>query len=468
MPPYNRKVVSGPHPQFSIREKSPIFSFAPKKEEAEAEDEDDAAADELNRQTRELMQKFKKERRKADAHLPQSQPKAEKEEDDDDGSDSDSDDVKSSLPEPSRAFKKLKSKDKKSKSIEDVYPGLFLPLTRKNILLMFTDREYRVDSISYPWRKNAVEVDKEQFGEMKRIIQNEISRHFIALSTSKCVGWAVITKFPWIDRSSDLFRAIRYQGFHHGAALKHDLLYEKLYTYLLGLWEDYPEVTEMTDVELVEFLGPRFDRDLAVNLWGRCIRVLDVDKTFAADAKKLGPWYMRQVFLNMSIKLLPVVVAEVPANPTLKWIKKSPTGWVANKSLREDASWFFDCLSIAPEVSDVEIDDFVFFPDNGFVEAPLGYHPKISKAAPAPVESKTISTPGSGGRRTSARVASATAFNTPNSAGRNSVSTPFANGSARTSERHASTSTPGKKLKAKRTTRFGPSRGSDRDGLFRG
>ncbi|KAI1826616.1 hypothetical protein F4861DRAFT_545624 [Xylaria intraflava] len=269
-------------------------------------------------------------------------------------------------------------------TVEKAYPGMFLPPTRENILMISNDRNMRVDSVSFPWKKNAFEVDKDQFNRMKVIVTREVSKQFVAFSTSKCVGWAIKTRFPWLDCSTELFRALRYQGYHHAAALKHDFLYEKLYTYLLGIYEEFPGITNLSDNEVLSFLGARFNKDLAVNLWGRSIRVLDIEETFAEEnADKLGPWYMRQVYLNMSVRLLPVIISEVPSNPTLKWNKKSPTGWSADKARREEVSWFFDCLCIAPEVSEVEFDAFQWLPDEDTMPAPQGARASAKVAVPA-------------------------------------------------------------------------------------
>ncbi|KAI1827714.1 hypothetical protein F4861DRAFT_331295 [Xylaria intraflava] len=245
----------------------------------------------------------------------------------------------------------------KAMAVEELYPGVFLPLNRANLLRMVNEN-MRVDTISYPWKKSQ-DIDRGQLIEMKAVIINEAIKQFIAFSTNRGVGWAVKTKFPWVDCSTQLFRVLRYHGQHNMAALKHELIYERIYTYLLEARHEYPHIVNLTGPELVEFLGPRFNKDLARSLWPRCSRVLDVDKTFADDnPNKIGAWYMRQVFLNMSIKLLPVICTEVKMNPTRKWIKKTPSGWVADRAGRENVNWFFDCLCVAPEVNMVEMDSF--------------------------------------------------------------------------------------------------------------
>ncbi|KAI1822867.1 hypothetical protein F4861DRAFT_361319 [Xylaria intraflava] len=260
---------------------------------------------------------------------------------------------------PPTSMKTTRNRSKASNSIEDEYPGLFLPLTREyneNVV------DGRIQTkISYPWKDNTVDISPEQFVRMKSILSDEISRHFIAFGTSRGIPWAIKTKFPWLDCSTKNFQALRQHGINHNGHLKHDYIYEKLYTYLYRTYKKYPDMANMTNEELFSFLGDQFDQALVERLWAKTIRVLDVNKTFA-NRKKLGSWWLRQVFLNMSLRVLPLMYSEVALNPRIEWTSRAPSGWSLDMDRRMDVNWFFDCLSIAPEFNEVELEDFEWMP----------------------------------------------------------------------------------------------------------
>ncbi|KAI1436029.1 hypothetical protein GGR50DRAFT_693590 [Xylaria sp. CBS 124048] len=249
-------------------------------------------------------------------------------------------------------------KDKTASTIEEQYPTLFLPLTRANVERLFDDRMLK--SVTFPWKD--LDVDPDRFIQMKTDLSHEIAKHFIAFSTTKGIPWAIKTTFPWLDCSTKVFQTLRTFGFHHSSHLKHDFLYEKLYTYLVRTRKKHPEIDNMTEDELVAFFGARFDQDLVKVIWAKSIRVLDVEKTFAHRDDKLGAWWLRQVFLNSCVRVLPLVISEIDLNPRLDWRTRAPSGWLLDKNIRDDLNWYMDCLCVAPEFSEVELDAFVWTP----------------------------------------------------------------------------------------------------------
>ncbi|KAI2637515.1 hypothetical protein GGS21DRAFT_489296 [Xylaria nigripes] len=276
----------------------------------------------------------------------------------------------SATPSISSTSKKMaKYKDKALLPIEDVYPALFLPLTRANMLKIENDSTLK--SLSYPWKDDTVEIDNKQLTKFKSAVHLDVAKHFAAFGTSKCFSWAIKVRFPWLDCSTRTFRELRHDAIHRMGNFKHGLLYEKLYSYLAELRDEHPDITNMNDVELVKFLGDRFDKNLAKNLWAQCWRVLDFERTFA-NRDSLGAWCLRQVFLNVSIRMLPLITKELAMNPKLKWNKKAPSGWIADRDGRKDISGFFDCLCIAPELSAVELEDFVWLPEENPAQPPRG------------------------------------------------------------------------------------------------
>lgn len=123
--------------------------------------------------------------------------------------------------------KKLTKKDKALLSIEDAYPGIFLPLTRANIVKVHQEAALNIDHVAYPYKDG--EVSDEQYIKMKNDLSRELCKHFIAFGTNKGIGWAIKQLFPYLDCSTKVFKELRKYGLDTIRNYKHDFIYEKLY-----------------------------------------------------------------------------------------------------------------------------------------------------------------------------------------------------------------------------------------------
>ncbi|KAI2635111.1 hypothetical protein GGS21DRAFT_93804 [Xylaria nigripes] len=248
--------------------------------------------------------------------------------------------------------------------IEDAYPELFLPLTRENVLINYNEPSLKTVNHSYSWKKNSPPIEEREFWRMRILVADDAAKHFIAFNTARGACWAIKTRFPTLDCSTEAFRVLRRYFVRGCSDLKHEFLYDRLFTYLLLTRHQNPDVVKMSDLELIQFLGHRFDVPLVKLLWGKCTRVLDINQTFA-DHEALGAWYLRQVFLNMSTKILPLINSEVALNPNRKWPNngRAPSGWNLDRKRRDEANKFFETLCVASEFSDVELDSFKWMPD---------------------------------------------------------------------------------------------------------
>ncbi|KAI1819026.1 hypothetical protein F4861DRAFT_544349 [Xylaria intraflava] len=277
-------------------------------------------------------------------------------------------------------------KEKSKLKIEDVYPLMFLPLVRANVKTMSGERWLDMDYIGYPWKSDTVE--HEQYVEMRAAVSREVCKHFVAFGTAKGIGWAIKTKFPWLDCSTNTFRELRKHGLDKVRQLRHDFIFERLYVsqlngyipassmirvayfpclyvqaYIVATCAQFPDITGRPDYDQATFFGARFDVDVAKLIWGRCIHVLDVDYMLASHDNP-GAVFMRQIFVNMSVKLLPVVIDEQKRNTVLKWVDRMPPVWTTDRGTRESIDELFDSICLDARFNDVELGAFRWLDDD--------------------------------------------------------------------------------------------------------
>lgn len=121
------------------------------------------------------------------------------------------------------------------------------------------------------------------------------------------------------------------------------------------------EMAEGDRKKLIDFLSPRFDANLAKLLFGNTIKVLNVDETFSRR-DSTACWYLRQVFINMALKVLELVKIEKAMNPDANWEKKAPSHWKLDKNMRDGINTFFDSMCVAPNFKNVELGKFSWNP----------------------------------------------------------------------------------------------------------
>ncbi|KAI0592713.1 hypothetical protein F4775DRAFT_94946 [Biscogniauxia sp. FL1348] len=258
----------------------------------------------------------------------------------------------------SSSSKKLTQKqmEKDQITVEQAYPGAFMPLTRANIKKIMNDSSLRTDYMNYPWKRNSVE--DEQWVQMKAVILREVQKHFIAFGTNKGVCWAIKTSFPWLDCSTEVFKELRKYGMDAIRNMKHEFLYEKFFSYIVGLRKEFPHRLATTDrKELMSFLSERFDANLARHLFGNSIRVLDVEQTFH-NRSSTACWYLRQIYINIALKMVGLVNKEMDMNPNVAWGKMAPRGWKSDKNSRDDINALFDSMCVNDKFKTVELDKF--------------------------------------------------------------------------------------------------------------
>ena len=110
--------------------------------------------------------------------------------------------------------------------------------------------------------------------------------------------------------------------------------------------EQFPEqMTEEDQSTLVQFLALRIDANLFRLLFSTVVAVLNVEATFA-NRNTTVCWYLHQIILNLQLKMIPLVPAEIGLNPTLKWDRLAPRGWKRDANLRAEANELFDAMCV--------------------------------------------------------------------------------------------------------------------------
>lgn len=111
-------------------------------------------------------------------------------------------------------------------TFEQTYPEVTLPIERANIKLLIDGG--KLNSVSYGW-KTFSKPTEEELTAMKNVTEWEFRKHFIGLSTNKCVFQVIKATLPNVSLSSDVACEIRQHLLRKFDVWKFDLLSDRCY-----------------------------------------------------------------------------------------------------------------------------------------------------------------------------------------------------------------------------------------------